>query len=96
MNITPKISIQEIFMAKDGNNWNKCFHGTIRRETDLDGNPIVFGKIKVKDGYIIASADDQWELGSILDQLVFMILHCGLHPTNTDLKVIVDDNICLN
>lgn len=65
------ISITEIFMAKAGKNgWDKCYHGTIRRERDADGNPIVYGKIKIGEGYIVASAKNQWELGEKLDELV--------------------------
>ena len=74
-----KIKLTEIFMAKCRNDWNRCFHGTIRRETDDDGNPIVYGKIKVNDGYIYASAKDQWVLGEMLDEIVLHILNFGLH-----------------
>jgi len=42
-----KFEITEIFMAKAG--WYRCFHGTIRRSTDKYNNPIVFGKIYVKN-----------------------------------------------
>jgi hypothetical protein len=73
------IEITEIFMAKAGNDWSRCFHGTIRRETSADGNPVVRGKIKVNDGYISAQASDQWELGDKLDELVLMVLDLGLH-----------------
>lgn len=79
MGKTPKLEITEIFCAKAGNDWGRCFHGTIRRETDADGKPVVIGKIKINDGYIIASAKDQLELGNKLDQMVLMILDYGLH-----------------
>jgi len=73
------ISITEIFMAKAGNDWNRCFHGTIRREHDENGNPVVYGKIKINDCFIYASAPNQWELGTKLDQLVLLILDYDLH-----------------
>lgn len=74
-----KLEIVEIFMAKAGKNgWDRCFHGTIKRGIDADGNPIVIGKIKVNDSYIISSAKDQWELGEKLDEMVVMILDKGL------------------
>lgn len=79
MGKTPKLEITEIFCAKAGNDWSRCFHGTIRRETDADGKPVVIGKIKVNDGYILACARDQWELGEKLDEMVLMILDRGLH-----------------
>lgn len=76
------ISITEIFMAKAGignSGFDRCFHGTIRRDQDENGNPIVFGKIKVNDSFIYASAPDQWELGAKLDQMVLLILDYDLH-----------------
>jgi len=77
-----KVEMSEIFMAKCGignKGFDRCFHGTIRRERDENENPVVFGDIKVNDGYILANAKDQWELGEKLDQMVMMILDKGLH-----------------
>lgn len=75
-----RLEIIELFMAKAGKQgWNRCFHGTIRREIDKTCKPIVFGKILINDGHILASATDQWELGDKLDELVLMILDFGLH-----------------
>jgi hypothetical protein len=75
-----KIEIIEIFMAKAGKNgWDKCFHGTIRRKCDVNGNPFVIGRIKINDGYIIANAKDQWELSEKLDQLVLINLTTNLY-----------------
>jgi hypothetical protein len=79
MDKSSKIEITEIFMAKVGKNgWDRCFYDTIRRGHDEGGNPIVYGKIKVGDGYICAMAKDQWELGDRLDEMVLMILDKGL------------------
>ena len=74
-----RLEIQELFMAKAGNDFSRCFHGTIRRETCVDGNPIVYGKIRIGDGYICAMASHQDELGERLDDMVLMILDEGLH-----------------
>jgi len=58
------LEITELFMAKAGKHgWDRCFHGTIRRETDADGNPFVYGKIKVNNGFILAQAACQDVLG---------------------------------
>ena len=76
------IEITEIFTAKAGKGnkgFDKCFHGTIRRTRDDNDNPIVYGKININDGHIIATANDQWELGDKLDELVLMILDYDLH-----------------
>ena len=75
-----KIQLAEIFMAKAGRNgWDRCFHGTIKRGHDMNGNPVVYSKIKVKDGYIYAMASDQWKLGEMLDEMVIMVLDNGIH-----------------
>ena len=74
------IKITEIFMAKAGKTgWNRCFHGTIRREIDEEGKPFVFSRIKVNQGNICSRASDQWELGEKLDYMVLMVLDKGLH-----------------
>ena len=75
-----KFEITELFMVKARKNgWDRCFYGDIRRETDAEGNPIVYGKIKVGDKYIIANAADQWVLGEKLDELVLIVLDFVLH-----------------
>ena len=96
MDKPPKIEITEIFCAKAGNDWSRCFHGTIRRETDADGNPVVIGKIKVNDGYIIASAKDQWVLGEMLDQLVLINLGNHIQNTTNSTKLIYNELHFLN
>jgi len=68
------IEITELFMAKAGDDFSKCFYGTIRRGHDEDGNPKVWGKIKIGEGFIVASANDQWELGNKLDDMVVFVL----------------------
>ena len=58
-------------MAKAGRHgWDRCFHGTIKRETVSDGHPVVRGKIKVNNGFVIAMAGHQDELGSRLDEMM--------------------------
>jgi len=69
-----KLEITELFMATAGGDFNRCFHGNIRRSTDEKGEPVVYGKIKVGDCYIYSLARDQWELGEKLDELVLLVL----------------------
>lgn len=83
-------------MAKAANDWTRCYHGTIRRETDDDGNPICYGKIKIGDGYIITRARDQWELGDRLDAMVLMILDFGLHNDEGKTSLIASTPYFLN
>lgn len=82
-NKSNNIEITEMFMAKAGNDFSRCFYGTITREkNDLGEEIIVRGKINVHDGYILAIGDDKWKLGKKLDELIFMILDKGLHNDN--------------
>jgi hypothetical protein len=73
-----KVEITEVFMAKAGKGnkgFDRCFYGTIVRKRDENNNPVVYGKIKVNDSYVIAMAENQWELGEKLDQLVLYVLN---------------------
>lgn len=75
-----RLEITELFMAKAGKHgWDRCFHGTIKRFVDDNGTPFVCGKININDGYIYASAKNQWELGDKLDEMVLMILDYAIH-----------------
>ena len=86
-----------LFMAKEGKTgWDRCFYGTIRRETDADGNLVVYGKISVNDGYIYAMESDQWILDDMLDEMVLMILDKGLHSISGISVKIIDTSFFLN
>jgi len=93
------IFLSEIFMAKCGignKGFDRCFHGSIRREHDAEGNPVVYGKIKVGAGYIYATGKDQWELGEKLDQLVVMIIDSNLHADAGKTEKIAETPYFLN
>jgi hypothetical protein len=53
---------------------DRCFYGTIKRLKDENGHPVVYGKIKVNDGFIYSQADDDVELGKRLDDMVRIVL----------------------
>lgn len=59
--------------------WERCFHGTIKREINSDGSPVVNGRIKVLDGFICTQAASQHVLGERLDEMVLIVLETGLH-----------------
>jgi len=40
---------------------------------------MVCSKIKINDDYVYVIASDQWELGELLDEIVWLILDKGLH-----------------
>lgn len=67
-------NLTELFMAKAGDNWNRCYYGIIRRDRDENGDPVVYGKIRIGSGYICTTASDQWDLGKKLDEMVRLIL----------------------
>ena len=94
-------TITELFTAKAGNDHSRYFVGTIIREKDENGKEVmVRGKINVKneqhDGYILATAKDQWELGKKLDVLVLLILDYRLHNFKSFNIKIGDVDFCLN
>lgn len=89
-----KIELTELFMAQADK--YRCFYGTIKRDIDTNGNPAVYGKIKVNDGYIYAMAGNQDELGKRLDDLVVMILDKGLHSVAGKTINICDTDFFLN
>lgn len=68
------IEIAELFMAKPASDFNRCYYGTIRRCTDQQGHPIVYGKILVENKYVVANASDQHRLGYKLDVVLTLVL----------------------
>ena len=75
---------------------DRRFFGTIKREIDSDGVPVVRGKIKVLDGFVCAQADAQEELGKRLDEMVLMILDYGLHSEAGVTSEVADTTCFLN
>lgn len=68
----PRIEITELFLAKA--DWNRTYVGTITRDKFDDGSMIVHGTIPVEKNIIIATANNDKELGKKLDELVVLIL----------------------
>ncbi len=73
---TDRIQITEMFMAEAG---DKCFYGIIKRSKDANGQPHLFSRIIINNGYVQACAGDQKVLGRILDEMCKMVLYMGLH-----------------
>lgn len=92
------IELTELFMAKA--DWKRCFHGTITRTKDENGNELLHGKIYVKnakhDCIIYAMASDKDTLGAMLDEIVIMILDKGLHKTSSKNNSNIDSPFPLN
>ena len=70
--------------------------GTINREKDENGVPVVRSKRKVLEGFIYAQVACQDVLGSRLDTLVKMVLDMGLHSDAGATSEIADTACFLN
>ena len=63
---------------------------------DENGNPFVFGQIKINNGYVFSQADNQDELGEKLDEMVTMILDHNLNANAGKTYTITGSNFFLN
>jgi hypothetical protein len=88
-----RFEIHEMFMAEAG---DKCFYGIIKRSKDANGNPHLFSRIIINDGYVQACASDQKVLGKTLDDLCIMVLDYGLHNHAGERIKICDADYFLN
>ena len=75
---------------------SRRFFGTIKRETDSDGTPVIRGEITMQDGFLLAQADTQEKLGKKLDELVLMVLDYALHSGVGATSEIADMTCFLN
>ena len=89
-----KFKIAELFMAQA--DINRRFYGTIKRGCDADGTPVVRGRIEVQDGFVLAQAGCQDDLGTRLDELVKMVLNLGLHSDPGAKQIILGTTWFLN
>lgn len=84
--------ITEMFMAEAG---DKCFYGIIKRSHDTNGQPHLFSRITINDGYIQACSNDQRTLGKMLDEMCVMYLK-GLHRDSGIYIIISGEKYFLN
>jgi hypothetical protein len=89
-----EFEINEMFMAKA--DVKRCFFGIIKRGKDEDGNSYVFSRIKMQDGLLCASANDQKVLGKNLDEICIMILDKNLHDNAGAKTKIFETDFFLN
>lgn len=83
-------------MARCGNDFSRCFYGTIKRLKSEDGTDYCFGKITVNQGSICARGSKQEELGRQLDEIILWILDYGLHDDRGKSLAIAGTEINLN
>lgn len=85
-----RFEITELFMVKAGQkDWSRRFLGTIKREVNGAGKPMISGRVQVNDCVIYAQAENEELLGEKLDTLVLLVLDFGLHS-----KAGMTTNIC--
>jgi len=82
-----RFELTELFLVKA--DWDRTFMGTIKREKDEDGRPIIRGAVMVNEGHIYSMAGILEKLGEYMDAICVMKLDRGLHD-----KVGVFSAIC--
>jgi hypothetical protein len=92
--ILPDLIVTELILVKA--DWNRTFVGTIRREVDTDGNPVVLGEVIVQEGTIWSKAANQEELMKNMDAICLMKLDKGLHLHSGFTSQIFGENFFLN
>ncbi len=77
-----RYKITELFMAKAGNDYSRCFYGTIYEVKTSTREQIIASKIKVNEGYIYSQGKDKDTLGGKLDELILMVLDFSLNDSS--------------
>lgn len=90
----PDLQITELFLVKA--DWNRTFMGQITRETDVDGNENIYGKVKINDGMAWSAGSTEEELGNNLDDICTFILDHNLHGNNGVRESIAGSDFFLN
>jgi hypothetical protein len=78
-NKKPNLQITELFGAKAGNDWYRFFYGIIKRNVDQNGNPHLYSKITMDNGFVCSCSESQQKLSRKLDELVLLVLDYELH-----------------
>ena len=91
---TPHLIIQEIYLIKA--DWERTFFASIRRDQDSKGDLIIYGKVTVLEGYIVASGCSEEDLGSKLDVICKLKLDFGIHTQPEKTCTIQNKKISLN
>ena len=89
-----QFEINEMYMCQADH--ERCFYGIIKRSKDANGNPHLFSRIIINDGYVQACASDQKVLSRLLDEMCIMVLDMGLHRDSGVYSEIFGDKYFLN
>ena len=89
-----RFQLTELFLVMA--DWDRTFTGTIKREKDEDGRPIVRGAVMVNEGHIYSMAGVLEKLGEYMDAICVMKLDFGLHQNAGVFIEICDTKYFLN
>lgn len=73
----PEIIITELILIKA--DWQRTFIGSLRKELDIEGNPIHIASVIVQEGMIYGNSPNQEDLINNMDDICLMKLDFGLH-----------------
>jgi hypothetical protein len=73
----PDIIITELIMIKA--DWQRTFIGSVRKEVDIEGNPVFSGSVIVQEGMIYCKSPSQEDLMNSMDEICLMKLDFRLH-----------------
>jgi hypothetical protein len=71
------IIITELILIKA--DWQRTFIGSIRKEADIEGNPVFCGSVIVQEGMIYCNSSTQEDLIKNMDDICLMKLDFRLH-----------------
>ncbi len=92
-----EFELTELFMIKAGkNDWSRTYIGSIKRETNEKGEPVVRMNVIVEEGMVIGMAGNQDELGANLDDVCLMKLDFGLHSKDGPKSTIFESDFYHN
>ena len=72
-----RFQLTELFMAMAGKDRN--FHGTMKRDKDENGNPLIRGKLLVNEGSILITGNSCKAMWRAADDMAKLKLDLALH-----------------
>jgi hypothetical protein len=92
--ILPDIIIIEIILVRA--DWRRTFIGSIFRESDNEGNPVLRGEVFINEGMAWSKSSDEEELRNNLDDICLLKLDYNLHSNPGITIKIFGENFFLN
>jgi hypothetical protein len=83
----PDLIITEIILIKAG--WHRTYWGSIKRNVDSNGTPILSGEVIIEEGKVWSRSQDEEELLRNMDDICMMKLDYGLHADHGRTTIIL-------